>query len=466
MKVVYLAAGAEETLGGETRVAMELSMAMKEYADIAIVFTGRENRIYEEDGIMKVSLEGGWYGGEELGVFNTETISFFFDFLDSFKPDIVHSHSAWLAPFIAQVWALQHKIPYIYTTHVLASKISEFFEVPKSSLIYRMMDEAIFKKYFLGYMDNCSTIIALNEIAFSETRDYGYKGDMEIIPNGRFLKQLNEVKLQQQSSKERVLIFVGSVTKRKNQEFLLKVMDYLPKNFKLILIGRFLFEDYEKEFRRKASKYSNVEVTGGVDPSTIPTWLEKSHIFVSSSTVEVQALSVIEALAAGRPIVGLSNETIDELIDSKVGIALPKDASPKEFAKSVLKISKLSQSDYTAMCEEGRERVKILDWHDIAQRTYNLYEKYVGTSMKEGGNWKKVRGMILNLPSFPGQKYLLERYDYLKATTDKSSSLNVVNRVPKKTLLFAGITVGLAVAIFAGLKVSGYLKKSVKKRSL
>lgn len=464
MKIVYLAAGTESTLGGETRVAMELSVAMSQYAEVAIIFTGKENRIYHEDGLLKVSLEGSEYTGGELGVFTPATVQFYFDFLDSFKPDVIHSHSAWLAPFIGQVWALNHNVPYFYTTHVLPSRISEFFEVSGDSFVYKMMDEAVFKKYFLGYLNNCTSVIALNEIANSQIRQYGYRGNMDIIPNGRFLKDLTSLKLADIGSKKINLIFVGSVTRRKNQEYLLKVMKYLPKSYTLTLVGRFLFEDYAKEFKKLASKQKNVVVTGGVDPSEIASYLEKSHVFVSASTVEVQALSVIEALASGRPVVGLSNETIDELIDESNGVWLSKNTSPKDFAKAVLKVSKLSVAEYGKLSRSARSRVSALDWDNIAQRTFALYERYLMTKESRVGNSKKIREMILKLPYFPGQTYLLNKYDENLINIEKIGSVGKMAKLPKGTLVFAGVTIGLAALVFGGLKLSKFIKNSVKKK--
>ncbi|MBI2356661.1 glycosyltransferase [Candidatus Dojkabacteria bacterium] len=458
MKVVYLAAGTEETLGGETRVAMEISQAMSEYAETALVFTGTENRIYKEDGMLKVTLQGGDYESGELGVFTPNTVQFFFDFLDSFKPDIVHSHSGWLAPFIGQIWAVNNNIPYFYTSHYLPTKIASFFDVSADSFVYKMMNEMIFKQYFQDYLKNCTAVIALNQVASNELRNYGYTGNMHIVPNGRFLERLNSLELQSQKKKERNLIFVGSISKRKNQEYLLKVMKYFPKNFRLTLIGRFLFEDYEKSFRKMASKYRNVEIIDGVSPDKIPGYLEKSHIFVSASIAEVQALSVIEALAAGKPIVGLSNETIDELVDSSVGIWIDRKASPKEFAKSVRKIADLSQNDYTDICKRARHKVDNWDWSDIAKRTYDIYAQYVSVKGKRVSNRRVVRDMINRLPYFPGQSYLLKKFDEYKRENNKNP-IGMINKVPKKTLMFAGITVGLAALIFGSLKVSGMIKK-------
>ncbi len=45
----------------------------------------------------------------------------------------------------------------------------------------------------------------------------------------------------------------------------------------------------------------------------------KTHAFVSASKMEVQSLAIIEALASGSPVIGLGNETVDELVDETNG---------------------------------------------------------------------------------------------------------------------------------------------------
>lgn len=460
MKVVYLSAGSRTTLGGETRVALEISKAMTSHCEVAIVCTGARNEIVEENGVKVVTLEGYDDGKEGIGVFSNETIKFLFDFLDSYRPDVMHAHSPWLAPFIAQIWALSHGTPYFFTTHYILSKMSEFLDISSSSFGYKVVDEAFIKRYFLGYLDNCSSVIALNRVAYDGLREYGYKGDMEVIPNGRFLDNLTKLKIPNIDDKVVNLVFVGSITKRKNQEYLLEMSKYLPDNFKLKLIGRFLFEDYEKEFMKMAKNYRRVEVVGGVSPHLVASYLEESHIFVSASTVEVQALSVIEALAAGKPVVGLSNETVDELVDDDVGVWLDKDTSPKEFAESVVRIAEKSRGEYELMCKSARERVCDMDWSIIAQKTYLLYQRYLGHGQNiDRSRWDDLRNTIIKLPFFPGQAYLLDRFDALKSRVKRSDSLNIVSKVPKKTLLIAGLTIGFASLAFGGLKLFSYLKK-------
>jgi hypothetical protein len=90
--------------------------------------------------------------------------------------------------------------------------------------------------------------------------------------------------------------------------------------------------------------------------------------------MEVQSLVIIEALASGTPVVGLSNETVDELVDESDGICLSKDASPDAFAAAIQSVCSLPPGEYTALCEQARERVKDLDWSNVMEKTVRQYE--------------------------------------------------------------------------------------------
>ena len=55
---------------------------------------------------------------------------------------------------------------------------------------------------------------------------------------------------------------------------------------------------------------------------------------------------ILEALASGTPVIGISNETIDELINGKNGIKLEKDVTPKQFAKTIKKFLDKNDKQY------------------------------------------------------------------------------------------------------------------------
>jgi len=108
--------------------------------------------------------------------------------------------------------------------------------------------------------------------------------------------------------------------------------------------------------------------------------------------MEVQSLVIIETLASGTPVVGLSNETVSEFIDDSVGFHLEEKTSTKTFAEKVKKICFLSQKEYEFLCHNARKKVAHLDWPDVVKRTEMVYQKLI--KEKKMNNIKEILEML------------------------------------------------------------------------
>ncbi|MDD3819290.1 MAG: glycosyltransferase [Actinomycetota bacterium] len=195
------------------------------------------------------------------------------------------------------------------------------------------------------------------------------------------------------SERNKYLTFIGYLSERKNQKYLCQVMEYLPENFILNLIGAPINPEYLEELKDYVQKkeLKNVNFIGDVPYEKIPGLLEKTHVFVSASKMEVQSLVIIEALASGTPVIGLSNETVNEFVDDSVGFRLKKQTSPADFAENVKKICSLSQREYEILCNNAKRRVVHLNWPDIVKQTEKAYQKLI--KMKEISNSTEEKGM-------------------------------------------------------------------------
>ena len=97
------------------------------------------------------------------------------------------------------------------------------------------------------------------------------------------------------------LVFVGEISKRKNQIFLVRAMKKLPDYFTLTLVG-------DGAERKKAEKYicknslsDRVSITGFT--SDVYTYLSEADIYVSASHIEGLPFNVVEAMNSHLPIV-------------------------------------------------------------------------------------------------------------------------------------------------------------------
>jgi len=177
--------------------------------------------------------------------------------------------------------------------------------------------------------------------------------------------------------------------------------------------------------------------------------LEQSHVFVSASRMEVQSLVVIEALASGTPVVGLSNETVDELVDETNGARLSKDADPETFALAIQRICELPASEYKKRCERARERVKDLDWSNVMRRTVESYEMILAQQDEKSSRASTSDFLAKYVSQIPAGRL---HDDILTITTNLSLPANEKHLLPAKAMWITSLNIVAAVAAFYFVK--------------
>ena len=178
---------------------------------------------------------------------------------------------------------------------------------------------------------------------------------------------------------------------------------------------------------------------------------------------------MIEALASGTPVVGLSNETIDELISDDVGAWLSRNQKPSEFAKQIMRICSLPEDRYGEICQNARDRVAHLDWSNVVQTTTLAYREILTiklfmsedesdmlNSLVSFFTLGEVREYLLSVIAearkrSPAQKSYLPR---LKVPRWLQSWI----RVPSSTWIISGITIFVSMIGFLFMRGRGNKK--------
>ncbi|MDK2908326.1 MAG: alpha-maltose-phosphate synthase [Candidatus Woesearchaeota archaeon] len=420
MKILIITAFVEGAGGGTGRVAYDMAKAFSNEHEVALVCPNEKTGIIRKEGNLTI------YGIKSVTVQKNKDLSFswwspkekkeFYNFIEEFSPDVIHSHQPINIDTVALKYATKHSIPFFYTGHILPSQALVFFLPGKiAKPINNLLSKSILKSYFKAYLDYCDGIVALNKSSYEDHKNIISSQKLHIIQNGKDLRKFYKGNFPKIEEKKKKLLFVGYLSKRKNQEFLIDVMKYLPEDeFELNLVGPTLSSQYLKNVKEKIeeSKLKNINIIGAVNYEKIPEYYKESHIFVSAATLEVQSLVIIEALSSGTPVVGLSNETIDDVIkNGKNGYKLPKDASPKEFAERIMKIASLDQQNYEKMCKNAYESSKVFDWDNVIEKTIQMYQE----AKKE--HLEKKRRELLRLNAIEGANEAFYSSAYLVAAS-------------------------------------------------
>lgn len=305
-----------------------------------------------------------------------------FEYLYKFKPAVIHAQNSLFISNLTQVWANLNNIPFIVTFHHIPTEALDHLFPKLSKNIISNLVQDLYKDLSLKkFLSKTNSVIALNKSVENSIRKIDKDIPINIINNGLDLNKLLKIKIKNLSKTNVNFVFIGSYNERKNQEYLIETFRYLPSNYKLNLYGNI---NTNKEYVNKLKllknlyKLNNISINNYVNDIAIV--YKENDFFISASLKEAQSLAVIEALASGKPVIGLTNETLSEIINSKNGLVFQTNLSSIQFANEVIKYINLI--DYKTASKNARESVNKFKIENVALKIENVYKSSSNTKRK------------------------------------------------------------------------------------
>lgn len=205
-----------------------------------------------------------------------------------------------------------------------------------------------------------------------------FSGYFNIIPNGVTLGRFTgQAPLPQLRDGHLNILFVGRMEKRKGLKYLLRaytrVKSELP-NARLIVVGDGkLRAGYERSIRQAGVE--DVIFAGYVGDEELGRYYASADVFCAPNTGnESQGYVLLEAMAAGRPVIASNIEGFAGVITHGVEgfLVLPED--PEALALSLVHM--LADDDLREeMGRRARARAEAFGWDRVAQRVLSYYER-------------------------------------------------------------------------------------------
>jgi len=130
----------------------------------------------------------------------------------------------------------------------------------------------------------------------------------------------------------------------------------------------------EQALRRLAGSLApgGIRFIGRVEPPQMPSLLDAADVFVNSSVVDNQPVSVLEAFASGVPVVSTPTGDIANMVRAAETGTLVPPREPAAMAKAV--ISLLEDPDRAAaMAQRARREVEKYSWPHVSGRWAAVY---------------------------------------------------------------------------------------------
>lgn len=210
--------------------------------------------------------------------------------------------------------------------------------------------------------NNYCKIICISDKAEENLRKFIQSDSNRIVTiyNGIDVKKYSDAKAVDirtlgVSEGNKIITMVAGFRWEKDQDTLIKAMQYLPEYFHLCLVGGGVRMKECKELAKANSVGQRVHFTGL--RTDVPEILKASDYIVMSSHFEGLSLSSLEGMAAAKPFFASDVDGLREIVNG-AGV-LFEHRNPEAFASAILKI----ESD------------KKL-YHTIAERCFERASKY------------------------------------------------------------------------------------------
>ncbi len=307
--------------------------------------------------------------------------------LKDLKIDVIHAHTPLVMGFAAMVSAKLGKYPIVGSYHTIInnkSVVQDYY--PKNKQLKKITSKYMLK-YIKFFYRRCNATTVPSDSIKTFLERYGGIQNISVVPNSIDLKTFNpgvDGSVLRASlgirDNEKMVLYLGRISKEKKIEVMLKAAAYLlkkEKNIKFIIGGTGPAEQHYKKMAVNLGLEKSVKFIGFVGNKILPKLYAASDLLCLPSTFETQGIVSLEAMATGRPVVGADYLALSELIiNGKNG----EKFIPGNYISCAKKIEKVlnDTSPYigSALSTAAQFSVKkvtdrLLDVYDLVLTNYN-----------------------------------------------------------------------------------------------
>lgn len=305
------------------------------------------------------------------------------EFIKNLKPDILHfHHKTSTIEFSMSKLKKELKIPIVNTIHTQAGSLETLsFIDTVHYLHYSALADELKKA--------SDRIIAVSRYNKNELVRRGISPKkITVLANGVPLKEFDKWTKESARKKlnfskdEKIILFVGRHSPEKGIDVLISAFKSMKKynNTKLIIVGK---SEITPFYKFLAGENKNIIFIGALSQKEIRPYYKSADIFVLSSICfEAQGLTLMEAMAAGVPVISTKTGGSEELVKkSKAGFVV-EPRNPSALKKAMEKLlenpilrTKLGKNGYNLIKAEYR-------WDIIADKVETVYKEILKKNLK------------------------------------------------------------------------------------
>jgi glycosyltransferase involved in cell wall biosynthesis len=300
------------------------------------------------------------------------------EYVDDFRPDIIHSHHPFLLGNTALRLAARREVPLVYTFHTFYERYVHYLPGGETEGWKRFAVTLA-----AGYANLCDHVIAPSRSVAEELVRRGVTTPIDVIPTGVDAAAIARGDGPAFRAAHGVpagafaVGFVSRLAPEKNLEFLCgAVLEFLARRDKawFLLAGTGPSEEELKARIAESPARGRVLFLGNLEGDELHGLYNAMDAFAFASQTETQGLVVTEAMAAGVPVVAVSASGVSDVVrDGRNGRLLARE-DREDFVGALEWVADLTPRRRASLRARARETAVTLSDEACARKALALYK--------------------------------------------------------------------------------------------
>lgn len=344
--------------------------------EVLIVTPAFEGMPEEEPGVIRIPAFQKFSG--TIFSVNLPVSGLLTRLMKEFSPDIIHSHCPFFMGDFALRLSRQHAIPLVFTYHTMFEQYVHDWPVQNEGVKRFMV------KLAAGYANLVDRVIVPCKSVQDILLKRGVKTPMEVVPTGVDLERFS--KGDWKTFRERnqippdalVIGHAGRLAPEKNLEFLANcLIECLKRNPKahVLIVGQGPSERMIKDAFKRAGLEKRLHLTGVLHYQHLVDAYFAMDVFAFASLSETQGIVLIEAMAAGLPVVALDAPGVREVVEEHRNGRLLNEMDLQSFVDALLWVLSRSREELSTMKQAARVTAAKYPVNSAAKHMSDVYEK-------------------------------------------------------------------------------------------
>ena len=311
--------------------------------------------------------------------------------LDRLTFDLVHAHSPFMAASEALRVAKRLDIPVVGTFH--SKFYDDFYEYTGNRSLAKAGVAYVMSRF--KQMDSVWTV---SEGTLETMREYGYRGEVRIIPNGSDLKPLeNTAEAVQKTERlcgvcpeDTLFLFVGQHIPQKNLWLIFQVFKRLAakrRNVRLVTVGSGPLLDELRGWVVEQQLTTSVHLFGPTrDRALLRALYARANVFVFPSLYDNAPLVVREAATMGTPTIAVEGSNTAQGMTHLQNALLCRNDADSLYEQMLFAVDNREELNKIG---ENAQKTLSQSWEQVVELVYQNYlevmEEYRAKKRRRNG---------------------------------------------------------------------------------